>query len=74
MKYKFLAVLVLMFTVSACHWTNVPLASDIKTGEYLGVVQNEIRDYESKEILFYEIGTEKGIVRKTPTEITIYEP
>lgn len=74
MKTKILLLTIFLFVTTSCKFVNVHLASDANSGEYIGVVQNEIRDYESKEIIYYEIGTDKGLVRKSPQEINIYEP
>lgn len=72
---RFLLITILSLVIFAsCKNTNVHLASDAKTGEYIGVVQNEVRDFESKEIIYYEIGNGKELVRKLPKEIKIYEP
>lgn len=54
--------------------TALHLASDSKTGKYIGVVKYEIRDFETKELLYYEVDTDEGIVRKSPQGIKIYEP
>ncbi len=71
---RIIIIIILLINLISCKFVNVHLASDTKTGEYIGVVQNEVRDFESKEIIFYEIGTEKGLIRKSPQEIKIYEP
>ncbi len=64
-----------MFTfLASCKTVNIHLASDAKSGKYIGVVQNEVRDYESKKIIYYEIATDNAIVKKMPPEINIYEP
>lgn len=74
MRVKFTITFIILFVLTACKFSNLHLASDAKTGKYLGVVQYEIRDYESKEILYYEVGMETGSIRKSPQEIKIYEP
>lgn len=73
MKY-FLFLLILIFFLVSCKTANVHLASDAKSGKYIGIVQNEVRDYESKKIIYFEIATDTEILRKTPSEIKIYEP
>lgn len=60
--------------VPACKSNKIHLAADAKTGEYLDVVLTETRDYESKEILSYEIENGEKRFEKLPTEIKIYEP
>jgi hypothetical protein len=74
MKSTLLLAVIFLIALTSCKFVNIHLASDIKTGEYLGVVGTEIRDFESKEIVAYEIQTEKGLIRKLPQEIKIYEP
>lgn len=74
MRFVLIAVLSGCVAFASCKNANVHLASDAKTGEYIGVVQNEVRDFESKEIIYYEIGNSRELVRKSPIEIKIYEP
>lgn len=51
------------------------LAHDSKTGEYLGVVVSECRDWESKEVRGYKVRLEEGsVVEKSPERITINPP
>ena len=74
MNYILLIILTISFIFTSCKTNNVHLASDARTGRYIGVVQNEVRDFETKEIIYYEIGNGEELIRKTPQEINIYEP
>lgn len=51
------------------------LAHDAKTGEYLGVVISECRDWESKKPISYKVQLKDGSeVEKSPDSITINAP
>jgi hypothetical protein len=74
MNFILLAIVYSSVVFTSCKTANIHLASDAKTHQYIGVVQNEIRDFETKEIIYYEIGNGKQLIRKLPQEINIYEP
>ena len=51
------------------------LAHDAKTGEYMGVVISECRDWESKRPLNYKVRLKDGSeIEKSPDSITINSP
>lgn len=50
------------------------LASDAKTGEYIGVVMLECRDFETKKVVYYIVENQRESFKKKPEEINIYEP
>lgn len=73
-KCGLITIVLSSFVFTSCKKAEIHLASDAKTGDYIGVVQNEVRDFESKEIIYYEIGKDGAIIRKSPNEVKIYEP
>jgi hypothetical protein len=51
------------------------LAHDSKSGEYLGVVISECRDWETKKVTSYKVRLKDGTaVEKSPDSITIDPP
>ena len=51
------------------------LAHDAKTGEYLGVVISECRDWETKKVTSYKVRLkDRTVVEKSPDSITIDPP
>ena len=51
------------------------LALDAKTGEYIGVVISECRDWESKKPISYKIRLKDGSeIERTPDSIVIKSP
>jgi hypothetical protein len=51
------------------------LAHDSKSGEYLGVVISECRDWETKNVTSYKVRLKDGtVVEKLPDSITIDPP
>jgi hypothetical protein len=73
-QFRSIFIIFLFLFLTGCSSNKIHLASDAKTGEYLGVVMTETRDFESKEILSYEIEQEGKRIKKSPQDIRIYQP
>jgi hypothetical protein len=72
MKLRIFVICFCLVILTSCH-KGIHLALIPKTGER-GVVMYEIRDFETKEKMFYEIDTDKGVIRVKPNEISIFKP